>query len=204
MARGRPSKKQQIVDTALGLFSRLGYQGTSIDQVVNEAGVSKPTVYSNFASKQLLWTHSLDTILQASQTQLNDFLAPMYATGNDIEKQQSLQQILDHWLAIWHLWLADKNRLAIYRIMLGESHKMETKSFELFEQFEAMFATALESILAPLALTKTKVFVLTAISKEALLMPLLYVNSKESNKNIVSKGMTDSELNLVLMELLEE
>ncbi len=70
MARGRPSKKSHIIDTALTLFSRLGYQGTSIDQVVVTAAVSKPTVYSNFSSKQILWNQALERIIETAKRDL--------------------------------------------------------------------------------------------------------------------------------------
>ncbi|WP_157487876.1 TetR/AcrR family transcriptional regulator, partial [Grimontia celer] len=67
MARGRPSKKGLIAETALTLFQVLGYQATSIDQVVLEAGVSKPTVYSNYPSKLSLWQEVLRQIIERSE-----------------------------------------------------------------------------------------------------------------------------------------
>ena len=70
MARGRPSKKGLIADAALNLFQVAGYQGTSIDQVVLEAGVSKPTVYSNYPSKQLLWQEVLKQIIERSKARI--------------------------------------------------------------------------------------------------------------------------------------
>ena len=165
MARGRPSKKSHIIDTALTLFSRLGYQGTSIDQVVVAAEVSKPTVYSNFSSKQILWHQALERILENAEKNLQAF----------DNKEKST---IDLWLALWQVWLNDGNRLAVYRIMLGESHKMEAVSFSLFKQLEALFDNALDGLLAGLdnPLSAAQVYVLKATSKEAMLMPNLYKN----------------------------
>lgn len=165
MARGRPSKKSHIIDTALTLFSRLGYQGTSIDQVVVAAEVSKPTVYSNFSSKQILWHQALERILENAEKDLQAF----------DNKEKST---IDLWLALWQVWLNDGNRLAVYRIMLGESHKMEAVSFSLFKQLEALFDNALDGLLAGLdnPLSAAQVYVLKATSKEAMLMPNLYKN----------------------------
>jgi AcrR family transcriptional regulator len=163
MARGRPSKKSHIIDTALTLFSRLGYQGTSIDQVVVAAGVSKPTVYSNFSSKQILWNQALERILETAE--------------KDLQKLDSPQKKpIDQWLSAWYLWLEDSNRLAVYRIMLGESHKMELMSFELFKQLEGLFDQALDTLLdgQDNTLSAAQIYVLKATSKEALLMPNLY------------------------------
>ena len=40
----RPSKKEFIVEQAAQLFLQQGYKGTSIDTVVAQCKVSKPTV----------------------------------------------------------------------------------------------------------------------------------------------------------------
>jgi TetR/AcrR family transcriptional regulator, mexJK operon transcriptional repressor len=49
-------KRQAILDAAAGLFLRRGYPGTSMDEVAACAGVSKQTVYAQFASKEALFT----------------------------------------------------------------------------------------------------------------------------------------------------
>ena len=72
MARGRPSKRQHIIDTAQSLFAELGYQGTSIDLVVQTAAVSKPTVYSNFPTKQVLWASVLEQVSEHSREALQE------------------------------------------------------------------------------------------------------------------------------------
>lgn len=192
MARGRPSKKSHIIDTALTLFSRLGYQGTSIDQVVVAAEVSKPTVYSNFSSKQILWHQALERILDNADRDLVAF------------KSQGKAPI-EQWLALWQLWLSDTNRLAVYRIMLGESHKMEEVSFSLFKQLEALFDKALDQQLASLdkPLSAAQVYVLKATSKEAMLMPNLYLSQaltqESANVSLVNLSV---ELKVLLNSLL--
>lgn len=188
MARGRPSKKAHIIETALTLFSRLGYQGTSIDQVVVAAEVSKPTVYSNFSSKQILWHQALERMLETAKQDLSNL---------DNQNKAPIEQ----WLNLWQLWLADNNRLAVYRIMLGESHKMEDKSFDLFKQLESLFDQALESCLMRLdkPLSKEQVYVLKATSKEALLMPSLYasqalIEPQSVNLSLALKALLNSLL----------
>jgi TetR/AcrR family transcriptional regulator, mexJK operon transcriptional repressor len=48
-------KRQAILDAAAELFPRHGFPGTSMDQVATRAGVSKQTVYAQFASKEALF-----------------------------------------------------------------------------------------------------------------------------------------------------
>lgn len=55
---GRPKSEEKhnaILLAATCLFLRLGLQGTSMDAVAREAGVSKQTVYSHFGSKEELF-----------------------------------------------------------------------------------------------------------------------------------------------------
>ncbi len=48
MAGGR---RDQLVETAVELFYKNGYHATGIDKILSEAGVSKPTLYRHFQSK---------------------------------------------------------------------------------------------------------------------------------------------------------
>ena len=55
---GRPkdeAKRAAIFDAAQELFLKRGLQGTSMDAIAAEAGVSKLTVYSHFADKDALF-----------------------------------------------------------------------------------------------------------------------------------------------------
>ena len=50
--RNTKPTKDKIIDAAFGLFYRQGYNQTTIDQVIEQSGVSRPTVYSHFSSKE--------------------------------------------------------------------------------------------------------------------------------------------------------
>jgi len=59
---GRPKdmeKRAAILDAAKRLFPQHGYEGTSMDAVAAEAGVSKLTVYSHFGDKDSLFREAL-------------------------------------------------------------------------------------------------------------------------------------------------
>jgi TetR/AcrR family transcriptional regulator len=46
------NKRADLLQVALTLFSERGYNGTSVQEIVNLAGVSKPTLYYFFKNKQ--------------------------------------------------------------------------------------------------------------------------------------------------------
>jgi TetR/AcrR family transcriptional repressor of mexJK operon len=55
---GRPKdlgKRAAILEAAKSLFTRLGYEGVSMDAIAQEAGVSKLTVYNHFGDKEALF-----------------------------------------------------------------------------------------------------------------------------------------------------
>ncbi|MFN3232823.1 MAG: TetR/AcrR family transcriptional regulator [Alphaproteobacteria bacterium] len=54
------SKRDHLVETALGLFYERGFHATGIDTILREAGVAKMTLYNHFKSKDELIVAALD------------------------------------------------------------------------------------------------------------------------------------------------
>ena len=53
--------KERIMSTACRLFYEQGYQATGINQIIEEAGIAKSSLYQHFASKELLLNEYLLT-----------------------------------------------------------------------------------------------------------------------------------------------
>ncbi|MBB3826187.1 TetR/AcrR family transcriptional regulator [Xanthomonas arboricola] len=68
-------KRGAIVAAALRLFQQHGFDRNSMDTIATHAMVSKATVYAYFASKEVLFRTTLDTVAQASPNQWNALLA---------------------------------------------------------------------------------------------------------------------------------
>ena len=73
-ATARPSREEKkamtrnkLLDAAATVFARKGFAGASLDDVADEAGLTKGAVYSNFASKDELIEVLLDTRLDEPQ-----------------------------------------------------------------------------------------------------------------------------------------
>ncbi|MBW1723010.1 MAG: TetR/AcrR family transcriptional regulator [Deltaproteobacteria bacterium] len=54
------TSKRKLMEAAVRLFSQKGYSGTSVREIVEEAGVSKPVLYYYFKSKEGLFRAILD------------------------------------------------------------------------------------------------------------------------------------------------
>ena len=57
-------KGQAILNAAVLLFPKLGFEKTTMDDIAHHAGVTKQTVYSHYQSKERLFTKMIDNLCQ--------------------------------------------------------------------------------------------------------------------------------------------
>lgn len=112
MARPRATSTAAIIDTAADLFLEHGFHNTSIEDVAEAAGISKPTVYKYVKSKQWL----LDQIILRVIDDLTVVIRPW---GTD---DQPLDDQLDDYLD-YHIDRATRLRV-FYRILYSEETEM--------------------------------------------------------------------------------
>lgn len=62
--------RQRILESAAVLFSRQGFDGTSIDNVMEHAGLTRGAFYTHFASKSELYADALSTAAQKNIVRL--------------------------------------------------------------------------------------------------------------------------------------
>lgn len=58
------SRREQILQTAAGLFAERGYHGVSVNDIGEACGISGPALYKHFAGKDDLLAQSLTSISQ--------------------------------------------------------------------------------------------------------------------------------------------
>src|SRR5215216_5201638 len=56
------ARREQLLDVALDVFARTGYHDTSMNDVAEAAGVTKPVLYQHFESKRELFQALLDEV----------------------------------------------------------------------------------------------------------------------------------------------
>ena len=100
-----PSARQRLLDTATELFAEKGYAGTSVREIVDRAGVSKPVLYYYFQSKEGLfyaildWAADvqqkiLDEIFTTSGTVLDRFIYFYRRISAGVEEYQHLYKMI--------------------------------------------------------------------------------------------------------------
>src|SRR5436305_2481187 len=55
-----PRRRRQLVDVALTVFAERGYHATSMNDIAESAGVTKPVLYQHFRSKRALYLELLE------------------------------------------------------------------------------------------------------------------------------------------------
>ncbi|MGE5346739.1 MAG: TetR/AcrR family transcriptional regulator, partial [Acidithiobacillales bacterium] len=59
-----PNIRQRLIDVAMDLFTRHGYSATSVREIVEGAGVSKPVLYYHFGCKEGLYLEIMRRLKQ--------------------------------------------------------------------------------------------------------------------------------------------
>lgn len=77
--RGAEATRQRIIEAAIRIFLERGFSNTSLEEVGEAAGVTKPTVYSHFGSKEGL----LMAVAESETSKLaGQFSMALQSSGN--------------------------------------------------------------------------------------------------------------------------
>ena len=92
--RGRPRcfEKDVALDAALCVFLERGYEGSSLDDLTNELGINRPSLYSAFGNKEELFITALKRYHQKYQTHFAEL----------VEKNLQPKEMIKEWLS-WFL-----------------------------------------------------------------------------------------------------
>lgn len=83
--RGRSAQKRlAILDAARELFTRDGYELTSVDAIAARAGVSKRTVYDHFGDKERVHSAVLDRVIESLTVTVQAALDDELTAGCDV------------------------------------------------------------------------------------------------------------------------
>ncbi len=118
-------KKAAIIDAAIDLFQKNGFQGTSMDAIAQLAQVSKRTVYNHFPSKQALFEHIAHTVWQTA----NQASKACFKLEEDLEPQLMA-------LALQELALVgDESFLRLSRVLMAEFIHEPAMAQAILERF---------------------------------------------------------------------
>jgi TetR/AcrR family transcriptional regulator, mexJK operon transcriptional repressor len=136
--RRRVDKRRAVLDAAAEVFGTVGYERASIDAIAAQAGVSKPTIYSYFGTKEQLFRESIGE----SAAQVN---------GQSMAAILALDTGPEHWREALHRLataLLECQRSPCAQSLQRQIHAEITRDPEVFESVRSRAA---EPILEALA-----------------------------------------------------
>ena len=130
----RNGKLQKV---AADLFLKRGYEGVTIDKIVEIAGGSKSTVYSEFGGKCGLFISSIENLCRES----NEPLAKIDYTGLNLE--ESLKKLSLHILKL----ITAKRSVDLHRLAIGEAANCPEVGEAWYTHGPARTASFIQSLL---------------------------------------------------------
>lgn len=130
--KSRIQKKNQAAILAAGLevFSQYGFRGSTLDQIADAAGLSKPNMLYYFASKDAIYMAILTRLL-------GDWMKPVYAinpAGDPVEEILKYAKIK---LQMSRLYPAESRLFAI-EIIQGAPNIIDVLSGELHDTMQSL------------------------------------------------------------------
>lgn len=107
--------KAKIKQAAFKLFAQKGYSGTSVDEIMKEAGYTKATFYVHFEAKESVFLQIMHERMIGQQRKLIQYFSaqPGYELMNNIGEslEMMIQQTeTEYWTPIYLEFIANANR----------------------------------------------------------------------------------------------
>jgi AcrR family transcriptional regulator len=130
------ARREQLLDVALGVFGRAGYHGTSMNDVAEAAGVTKPVLYQHFDSKRDLYLALIDEV----GTRLLTAIRRATAAGGDGKEQTELG------FRAYFRWVASDHDA--FMLLFGGGVRQDDEFREAIRRITSAAADAVEPLIA--------------------------------------------------------
>jgi AcrR family transcriptional regulator len=128
-------RRQQLFDVARERFSRQGFHATSMDEIAEAAGVTKPVLYQHFPSKRALYVELLDDTGRSLLATLAD------ATGRAATGRERVERGFRAYFDF-----AVNNRAA-FRLLIGTSMRSDAEFAGIVEEIIQSVAETISTLI---------------------------------------------------------
>ncbi len=137
-------RRRQLLDAALAAFAKRGFHATSMNQVAEAAGVTKPVLYQHFRSKRDLYRELLTDV----GTQLEERIAKAASQARGPREQVELGFRA-------YFGFVDEQRQA-FRLLFGAGTRHDEEFAETAERVESAIASLLAELIEVEGLTASE------------------------------------------------
>lgn len=131
--------RERILDAALNIFSHKGYHDTRMDEIVEEAGTSKGSIYFYFPNKEKLFIALVDQFADLLERRVTDAIG----TASGMER---VQVALITVLETFGKYRRPAKILLVQAVGLGSV--FEKKRLEVTDRFAALIQLYIEEAIA--------------------------------------------------------
>lgn len=128
-------RREQLLAVALEVFARQGFHATSMNDVAEAAGVTKPVLYQHFASKRELYLDLLEVV----GARLQD--AIVKATGD----AHSPREMVERGITAYFRWVADDHDA--FSLLFGSGARRDEEFALAVRQVEKAIADAIQPLI---------------------------------------------------------
>ncbi len=128
-------RRQQLFAVALELFAQRGYRPTTMDDIAERAGVTKPLLYQHFSSKRALYLELVDSIAQDLLTAIRRAV---------IRAEGPRQQVELGFAAYFKLVVSHE---AEFRLLYGRDHADDLELGRALRTVEDAIAEAIDPLI---------------------------------------------------------
>ncbi len=130
-----PERREQLLSVALTVFAQHGYHDTSMNDVAEAAGITKPVLYQHFASKRELF---LDVIEEAGHRMISA-ITTQATTDTDGRRRTELG------FRAYFTWVAEDHDA--FLLLFGSGSRRDAEFADAVRQFTSKVADAIEPLI---------------------------------------------------------
>jgi AcrR family transcriptional regulator len=127
-------RREQLLEVALHVFAARGFHQTSMNDVADAAGVTKPVLYQHFSSKRALYLELLELVSQRLMAVIDDATSSAGGPREQVERG----------LAAYFRFVIDSS--AEYQLMFGGGTRRDAE----FAQEAARLERSIAAVIADL------------------------------------------------------
>ena len=129
------ARRRQLFEVALSLFSEHGYAATTMDDIAESAGVTKPLVYQHFESKRALYLELMDVFSRELVTRI------VQATATAVGPRQQVER---GFAAYFELMVDDEEA---FRLLYGRDAPDDPELGAALRRVEETIAQAIDPLI---------------------------------------------------------
>jgi AcrR family transcriptional regulator len=137
-------RREQLLEVALHVFAERGFHQTSMNDVAEAAGVTKPVVYQHFTSKRALYLELLELVSQRLMAEIDR------ATSSAGGPRQQVERGLR---AYFHFVVESRDE---YQLMFGGGTRRDAEFAQEAARLEASLARVIAQLIVVEGLTEVE------------------------------------------------